>query len=369
MTHPLCRTLALAGVLGLVSLASAEAGPFKPGDRVACDWMQNGNYDAGTVVPFEKNDLDKSGRWYRVKLDKDTIPGSTVECMANRLRGAAADRDQNEADAPAQRPAPRRAPQPPAKAAATRYKPGDRVECDKAQIGIWEKGIVVPYLPSDGDTASGRYYRVKLDGYTLYPAGHECLTNFMRPLAGAGISGLVGHAMHKVGDVVEALNSNNSWLRARIVAIENGFYKVRFEGRDARYDESVDEKRLRPAGTLEREAAEQRRRDQQRQQPTPTGGPAPNDLPGTAWKIDFGKGLTGAVFLFCRSGSWSMVLANGTIGAVGSSYDVSGSTLTTVNKDDGLTTRWRMNRAGDVLAIDDGRRTLRLHYNGETQCR
>lgn len=97
---------------------------------------------------------------------------------------------------------------------------------------------------------------------------------------------------------------------------------------------------------------------------------APRSLPGTAWKIDFGKGVTGTVFLFCKSGRWEIVPARaGSIGAVGKSYSVSGSTLTTVNADDEKVQKYKMTWEGDVLELFDGEVTLRLHYNGETQCK
>lgn len=44
---------------------------------------------------------------------------------------------------------------------AGKFKPGDRVEVDKARINSWEKGTVMPYLKSD--TKDGSYYRVRLD--------------------------------------------------------------------------------------------------------------------------------------------------------------------------------------------------------------
>lgn len=104
---------------------------------------------------------------------------------------------------------------------------------------------------------------------------------------------------------------------------------------------------------------------------TMTNGGVPRSLDGTAWKIDFGKGVTGTIFLFCKGGKrWEIVPARaGTIGAVGKSYSVSGSTLTTVNADDGMVQKWKMTWEGDVLAINDGKVTLRLHYNGGTQCK
>ena len=92
-------------------------------------------------------------------------------------------------------------------------------------------------------------------------------------------------------------------------------------------------------------------------------------LPGTAWKIDFGEGVTGTVFLFCKSGRWEIVPGRiGSIGAVGKSYSVSGSTLTTVNADDGKVEKYKMTWKDNVLELNDGKVTLRLHYNGETQC-
>lgn len=103
---------------------------------------------------------------------------------------------------------------------------------------------------------------------------------------------------------------------------------------------------------------------------TTTNGGVPRSLNGTAWKIDFGKGVTGTVFLFCKGGKrWEIVPARaGTIGAVGKSYSVSGSTLTTVNADDGMVQKWKITWEGDVFVINDGKQTLRLHYIGQTQC-
>ncbi len=102
-----------------------------------------------------------------------------------------------------------------------------------------------------------------------------------------------------------------------------------------------------------------------------TNGGVTRSLNGTAWKIDFGKGLTGTVFLFCKGNKrWEIVPARaGTIGSVGKSYSVSGNTLTTVNADDGMVQNWKMTWDGDVLVLNDGKVTLRLHYNGETQCK
>jgi hypothetical protein len=91
-------------------------------------------------------------------------------------------------------------------------------------------------------------------------------------------------------------------------------------------------------------------------------------LSGTAWQIDFGKGVTGTKFQFYKAGWWEIVPERrGTIGTVGKSYKVSGNTLETVNRDDGMVQQWKMTWKGDVLELFDGKETLRLHYSGETQ--
>jgi hypothetical protein len=215
-----------------------------------------------------------------------------------------------------------------------KYKVGDRVECDYTQTGNFDKGTVVAFEKTDLDQ-SGRWRRVKI---------------------------------HK-DTALEAKNRGGSWLPAKIITVEGAFYKVRFESRDSRHDETVDEDRVRPFGTSEQEAENQNKQDETRNSTPKMAGAFPS-LPGTAWKIDFGRGVTGTVFLFCKSGRWEIVPARaGSIGAVGKSYSVSGSTLTTVNRDDGMVQKYRMTWKGGVLELFDGKVTLGLHYNGETQCK
>ena len=92
-------------------------------------------------------------------------------------------------------------------------------------------------------------------------------------------------------------------------------------------------------------------------------------LPGTSWKIDFGRGVTGTLFLFCKSGRWEIVPARrGSIGAIGKSYKVSGGVLTTVNADDGKVGKFQMAWKGAVLELNEGGTVMRLHYSGEPQC-
>lgn len=249
---------------------------------------------------------------------------------------------------------------------ATKYKPGDRVECDKASICIWEKGTVVPFLPNDTNKNSGNFYRVRLDAKVysnLYAAGHDCLTENIRPINEGPMK---ASGKYKVGDHIAAKNANLSWLRARVIAVEGAFYKVRFDDRDSRHDESVSDDRIRPFGTSSKEAGAQTK---QNDPLAPKMVGAFPSLPGTAWKIDFGRGVTGTVFQFCRNRTWEIIPQRaGTIGAVGRSYTVSGSTLTTVNADDGMVEKWKMTWSGGVLELFDGKTTLRLHYNGENKC-
>ena len=105
--------------------------------------------------------------------------------------------------------------------------------------------------------------------------------------------------------------------------------------------------------------------DKRTSPPMAGGFPA---LTGTAWKIDFGNCVTGTQFQFYKNGRWEIVPSRaGSIGAVGKSYKVSGSTLQTVNADDGMVQNWKMTWKSDVLELFDGKATLRLHYQGETQ--
>ncbi len=196
------------------------------------------------------------------------------------------------------------APDPSSINKATKYKPGDRVECDKASIGVWEKGTVVPFLPDDTNKNSGNFFRVRLDSKVysgLYAAGHECRTENICPINEAPIR---ASGKYKVGDQIEARNANNSWLPAKVIAVEGAFYKVRFDNRDSRYDESVSDDRIRPFGTTEKETEA---KDKQNEPLTPKMAGAFPSLPGTAWKIDFGRGVTGTVFQFCKNRRWEII--------------------------------------------------------------
>ena len=234
---------------------------------------------------------------------------------------------------------------------ATKYKPGDRVECDKASIGVWEKGTVVPFLPDDTNKNSGNFYRVRLDSFDkggLYKAGHECNTVNIRPINEAPIR---ASGKYKVGDQIEARNANNTWLPGKVIAVEGAFYKVRFDNRDSRHDESVSDDRIRPFGTTEKEAAA---KDAVRNNPKPAGVAA-TTLPGSAWSLRLyrkskGYSADGTVMtlLFCPNATWDVVrtgLTPGNAGAVGQrgTYRVAGKTLTLKNSQDGKTESYAIN--------------------------
>lgn len=223
---------------------------------------------------------------------------------------------------------------------ATKYKPGDRVECDKAQMGFWEKGTVMAFLPNDTNKDSGRFYRVRLDSFVkggLYLAGHECVVNAIRPINEASLK---ASGKYKVGDQIEAQNSNLSWLPAKIIAVEGAFYKVRFDNHDERYDETIDDLRIRKIGGEKAKTADASNNPKTT---TPKTAGAATSLPGSAWSLRLyrkskGYSADGTIMtmLFCPNGTWDTVrygLSPGNAGAVGGrgTYKVAGKTLTLKN--------------------------------------
>jgi hypothetical protein len=108
---------------------------------------------------------------------------------------------------------------------------------------------------------------------------------------------------------------------------------------------------------------------------TKPAGPAlgPGGLPelaGTGWKQLADKKMVGVpVHLFCRSGRWHLVLSSGRIGPIGR-YSTSGSQIT-IDDGGGTVGHYRMawNAAETTLSITEGSTTLRLKYNGTTECK
>lgn len=263
---------------------------------------------------------------------------------------------------------------------ATKYKPGDRVECDKAQMGIWEKGTVMAFLPDDTNKDSGRFYRVRLDSFVkggLYMAGHECVVNAIRPISEAPLK---ASGKYKVGDQIEAQNSNLSWLPAKIIAVEGAFYKVRFDNRDERYDETIDDLRIRKIGGEKAKIADASNNPKTT---TPKTTVAATSLPGSAWSLRLyrkskGYSADGTIMtmLFCPNGIWDTVrygLAPGNAGAVGGrgTYKVAGKTLTLKNGQGGKTETYTINWLdAKTVELSDGSDIIWRLFDGvKSDCR
>ncbi|MDQ4122060.1 MAG: hypothetical protein M3209_11520 [Acidobacteriota bacterium] len=74
-------------------------------------------------------------------------------------------------------------------ATQTKYKPGDRVECDATGSGkYWDKGTVVEFKANDmyngNKPTSGYFYRVRIDKDAGNTDGKLCKTMNLRPLTG-----------------------------------------------------------------------------------------------------------------------------------------------------------------------------------------
>ena len=260
---------------------------------------------------------------------------------------------------------------------ATKYKPGDRVECDKAQMGIWEKGTVMAFLPDDTNKNSGRFYRVRLDAFVkggLYMAGHECVVAAIRSINEAPLK---ASGKYKVGDQIEAQNANLSWLPAKIIAVEGAFYKVRFDSRDERYDEMIDDIRIRKIGGEKAKTADVSNN------PKTTPKTAATSLPGSAWSLRLyrkskGYSADGTIMtmLFCPNGTWDTVrygLSPGNAGAVGQrgTYKVAGKTLTLKNGQGGQTETYTITWLdAKTVELSDGSDIIWRLFDGvKSDCR
>ncbi|MEQ1729469.1 MAG: agenet domain-containing protein [Vicinamibacterales bacterium] len=338
-------------------------GKYKVGDRVECDPSQIGQFKPGTVVPYPKNEADRSGRLYYVFLDGSNITEGYV-CLATHVRPLSA-----APPAPAL-PTRGRVDQTTAATRTPKFKPGDRVQCDDSQIGAWKPGVVMHYLQTDRyRDANGGYFRVRLDNTrgiagTFDPGGQVCMANFMRPY-NDGYKEKAPNVKRSVGDRLEAQTYAGNWLPARIVAVDGEFFTVRYDNYDSTHDETVDAVRLRttgtgaPAKTAEAPLA-----------PLQLNGGIPA-IPGTAWKMDFGvKGGNVQRILFCRSGRWEVVssqLLNGGAVSLMGTYKVSGGTLALTG--DGRTTNYRISASGEALLLTGGKQDMRLYEPVPTQCK
>lgn len=359
-------SLTILATLWLILAANPEAvaqGRYKIGDRVECDTSQIGQFKPGTIVPYPKNETDRSGRLFYVVLDGSHITEGYV-CMATHMRVLAAAPPVSAARPDRKDDQPAAANQPP------KFKPGDRVECDASQIGAWKSGVVMHYLQTDRyRDANGGYVRVRLDNTrgaasTFDPGGQVCMANFVRPF-NDGYKEKAPNEARRVDDHLEAQDYAGNWLPARIVATDGAFFTVRFDNHDRTHDETVDAVRLRTTGT-----GAPMKASETAVMPLPMNGGIPA-IPGTAWKMDFGiKQGNVQRILFCKSGRWEVVssqlLNGGAVSPMGK-YSVSGSTLALTG--DGKTTNYRISRNDVGLLLSGGRQDMRLYEPVPTECK
>lgn len=174
-------------------------------------------------------------------------------------------------------------------------------------------------------------------------------------------------ATPKIGDRVEAEWKRGLWYTAKIIEINAGQYKVRYES-DGIIQDLTSDKLRQIGGSGSTPVAS----------PGPANGKVPITtngfpvIPGTAWKIDFGiRGGNAQVFLFCKSGRWEVVspmLSSGAVTLMGN-YKLKGNDLVTENANGREVTNYRMAWKENVLELDSGKSMMRLHYNGTTACR
>jgi len=172
-------------------------------------------------------------------------------------------------------------------------------------------------------------------------------------------------AVYKVGDLIEAEWRSGRWYEAQIIELNAGQYKVRYtlDGVTA----SVTADKLRPVGGGANARAKGSNIIAVRPPPMAGGFPV---IPGSAWKIDWGKrGANVQVFLFCKTGRWEVVSPMLLAGAatIMGTYRVRGSNVVTKG-DDGSISNYTMTWKGDALEMNDGRTIMRLVYNGIAQC-
>ncbi len=201
----------LAFIAAGTTAVSAQ-GKYNVGDRVECDTVGNGNgWRKGTVIAFQEDDgyngyAPDSGYFYRVMIFPHDPKGQFCKSENMRLQAKAAAPPaipNRNGRADEDQPPPNNPDEP-----ASQFKPGDRVECDKAQIGEYEKGTVMPFRKTD--FTDGERYRVRIDGMEGTASdGILCKADRMR-LIGGGKSAKAPTVKAPAGKVTEDENGTLS---------------------------------------------------------------------------------------------------------------------------------------------------------------
>jgi hypothetical protein len=173
---------------------------------------------------------------------------------------------------------------------------------------------------------------------------------------------------YKVGDIIKVIDKVNNKLNAKILAIENGKYKIHYEGYTGdNYDEWIPEDRIvssKPAKDNNKTA----------DTPPPMNGSIPV-LKGTAWWLlcIYEKGTTPSnnftrnPYLFCNSGRWEIQTSIFQMG----NYRISGNKLTQISDGaDKLTETYTItwNQTEGYLELVGIKMVIRLKYNTRTTC-
>lgn len=263
--------------------------------------------------------------------------------------------------------------------AGGKYKTGDVIEVLFNSSKGWETAVVMPYL--NGDIAAGRerWLRAWLPSLPSEVVGVEVMMENVRPGNAANLTGPEEWYSGKVSSIVDAVLSqkfgsgkstsqsgNNATGRAEKLAPVSSALSTK-----------TSPTKTSPTPTNNSTAGSTTNNDAQ-SGPIPGGvsskpamnGSLPN-LAGTAWKQLYEKNVNVVpVFLFCKSGHWEVVRYSLAAGMMGS-WRASGNTLTLTNSTDGKSENYSMtyNAGQNLLLLNDGHVTLRLLYNGTTQCK
>lgn len=306
----------LALVFGAFVNAEAFAQSYAPGDRVQALWA--GKWESGTVMPLLHNDLDKTGRVMRIKLDclQEFLQPDGTEILAKDVRAGAGPAASSVSTAASQSSAHSdHANGSGGAAGQSAFRPGDRVSA------MWNgkrmNGVVVPLLANDLDK-SGRVLRVRLDDLAafLQPDGTEILAKDVSSS---------NAPMPKV-------TPNNSTNTASQSAAQTPA-----PARGGPSKENTDSK-------------------------IPVMNGAVPNLTGTAWKMLYDKAVNVVPLIrFTKKGTYDTVrysLASGMQG----NYRQSGSTVFLNNEAYSMS----FNKGTKILLLTGGGTTLKLLYNGVT---